>query len=334
MSHNITQEYLELTKKQLSSIMKIILENKYQKQQADEILEQYIKVRYLGFFKEEEGKKYTLRQKIMKTFQEKEIKLIEENPEKQKDIQNIFVFYYYILYFDGVIGSREITNVIEKIEKLRTKLLGKKREDFKTLLYNEIKEQEKSKEDFLKKYETDKFYLKISNYPNTSGLYKVKLNYNINFPMLYSTQAIEKAFKTGITAEDKLIVEYYLISALVIKDIIKQNFTRQYIIEFSSSLLKKSKKLKSILNIINNPVIQDKVSLKLKYKDFLENKEIVYELIRNGFRIAIILDDTINVNFSELDKLNVFEYVVVNKKMQKNEEIIKNKIIINNLVQI
>lgn len=333
MSHNITQEYLELTKKELSNIMKIILENKYQKQLSDEILEQYIKVRYLGFFKEE-GEKYTLRQKIMKTFQEKEMKLIEENPEKQKDIQYIFVFYYYILYFDGVIVSREIANVIEKIEKLRLKLLGKKNEDFKSLLYNKIKEHEKNIEDFFAKYETKDFSLKISNYPNISGLYKVKINHNISFPMIYSSEAIEKAFKTGITKEDKLIVEYYLISVDVIKDIIKQNFTKQYIVEFASSLLKKPKKIKSILNIIDNPVIQDKISLKIKYKDFIENKEMVYELIRNGFRMAIVLDDSIDVTFSELDKLNVFEYVIVNKKMKKYEEIIKNKIVINNLVEI
>jgi len=334
MSHNITQEYLELVKKELSSIMKLILENKYKKQDADDILDKYIKVRYLGFFKENEGEKLTLRQKIMKTFQEKELKLIEENPQKQKDIQNIFVFYYYILYFDSVITSKEITNVIERIEKLRLKLLGKKDEKFKELLLNQIKEKDKNIQEFFKKYETNNFNLKIKNYPNDQGLYKVKINYNINFPMIYSNEAIEKAFKTGITKEDKLIVEYYLISVNVIKDIIKQNFTKQYIIEFASTLLKKPKKIKSILNIIDNPLVQDKVSLRIKYKEFIENKETVYELIRNGFRMAIILDDSIDVTFSELDKLNVFEYVIVNKKMKKYDEIIKNKIVINNLVEI
>lgn len=334
MANNITQEYLELTKKELSNIMKLILENKYQKQQADAILEQYIKVRYWGFFKEEEGKKYTLRQKIMKSFQEKQLELIQENPEKQKDIQNIFVFYYYILYFDSVITTKEITKVIEKIEKLRFKLLQKKKEDFKTLLHQKIKEQEKNRETFFKKYQTNEFYLKFINYPDTYGVHKVKIGYNFSLPMIYSSEAIEKAFKTGITAEDKLIVEYYLISVNVIKDIIKQNYTKQYIIEFASTLLKKPKKLKSILNIIDNPVVQDKVSLRIKYKEFINNKEVVYELLRNGFRLAIILDDSIDVTFSELDKLNVFKYVIVNKKMKKYEEIIKNKIVINNLIEI
>lgn len=335
MLSNITQEYIELTKKDLNNIMKLILENKYQKKLSDEILDEYIKVRYLGFFKEEEKTNHsTLRQKIMKTFQEKELELIRENPEKQKDILNVFVFYYYILYFDGVIISREIAKVIEKIEKLRIKLLGKNKEEFKTLLYNKIKEQEKNRKDFFEKYDTEDFSLKIKNYSNDYNLYKVKVDYNIKFPMIYSSSAIEKAFKTGITNEDKLVIEYYLISANVIKEIIKQNYTKQYIVEFAVSLLKKPKKLKSILNIINNPMIQDKINLKIKYKEFISNKEAVYELLRNGYRIAIILDDSIDVSFTELDKLNAFQYVIVNKKMKKYEEIIKNKIVINNLIEI
>lgn len=337
MSHNVMQEYIELTKKQINTIMKFILDDKFQRQLSDEILDDYIKVRYLGFYKEneeDEEKSLSLRKKIMKVLKEKELQLIEQNPQKEMEIQNLFIFYYYILYFDGVIISKEIKNVIEKIEKLRVKVYKKEIENFKGNLYKLIDEQQKIKEKFLQKYETEDFYLKITNYPSISQVYKVKLKDNITFPMIYSTLAIKKAFKTGIISEDKLNVEYSLIAVDVIKDIIKQNYNKQYIIEFSISLLNKQKKLKSILNIINNQAIQDKVSLKIKYQDFITNKDSIYELLRNGFRMAVVLDDSIEITFTELDKLNVFQYIIVNKKMEKYNAIIENKLIIKNLIEI
>ena len=46
--------------------------------------------------------------------------------------------------------------------------------------------------------------------------------------MLYSTQAIENVFNSGLVAEDKLFVEYNLMSVEIIQDILKGNFKRQY----------------------------------------------------------------------------------------------------------
>ena len=98
--------------------------------------------------------------------------------------------------------------------------------------------------------------------------------------------------------------------------------------------MKKSKKLKSLLNIINNPAMQDKVNLKIFYTDFIKNKEKIYDYMREGYRFALYLDDTLIPSASNLEKLNAFSYVVINKNLKYYNEIIENKEILKSTIEI
>src|SRR5574344_1586313 len=186
----------------------------------------------------------------------------------------------------------------------------------------------------MEQFLTDIFELRITNYDGISDVFKVILHHNIQFPMIYSNIAIQKVFDNGITKEDKLNIEYSLISTNVIKDIIRGNFKKQYIVEFTPTLFKKSKKMKTILNIIDNPAIQDKLNLKIQYKDFIENKDRVYDLMRNGYKFAVILDDTVDTSFETLSKLNVFSYILLSKKLRNYDEILENEVILKNVIEI
>ena len=138
----------------------------------------------------------------------------------------------------------------------------------------------------------------------------------------------------GIVNEDKLVVEYYLTVLQILKDILKQNYKRKYIVEFASTLLNKPKKIKSILNIIDNVAIQEKISLKIKYEQFLENKEKVYELMREGYKITVVLDNSFEATFKEIESLKMFEFIIINKNIKKYEEIIRNKGDLQNIIEI
>ena len=138
----------------------------------------------------------------------------------------------------------------------------------------------------------------------------------------------------GIVNEDKLIVEYYLSVLQILKDIIKQNFKRKYIVEFAPTLLKKTKKIKSILNIIDNPIIQEKISLKIKYEQFIENKETIYELMREGYKISVVLDNSFEATFKDIEVLKMFQFVIINSNLKKYEEIINNKGDLQNIIEI
>ena len=112
------------------------------------------------------------------------------------------------------------------------------------------------------------------------------------------------------------------------------NFKKRYVLEFAETLLKKPKKIKSILNSINNSAIQDKISLKIKYEEFSKNKEVVYDLMREGFKITIILDNSFEPNFKNIESLQMFEFVIINKNLKQYGEIISNKESISNIIEI
>lgn len=86
------------------------------------------------------------------------------------------------------------------------------------------------------------------------------------------------------------------------------------------------------MKIINNLAIQDKISLKIRYEQFNKNKEQIYELMRNGFKIAVILDSTVNTERTEIERLNIFSYILINKDASYYDDIMKNKKILRNVI--
>lgn len=326
MTINIINQYIELTKKQINEYMKLVFENNFNKKYCDMYTEKYINTRYYNFYEKNENN--TIRTRILDNLRELQEELEKKLYVDKKEIENIRLFYYFVLYFDNVVYYRDLEKIIQKITKLREKTLGKKKDGFDKKLYLKMTECIKQKEEFIKRFETNEFYIKLSNYPEKLHIYRVNLKYNIEFPLTYSNYAVEKAFATGIIDEDKLVVEYYLITMQILKDILKQNFKKQYVVEFSSSLLKKPKKLKSLLNIINSTSVQEKLSIKIRYGKFIKNKDKVYDLMRKGYKIAIVMDDTFEVNAKNLQSLDMFKYVIVNKTFKDYEKIKDRKNII------
>lgn len=332
MTVNIINEHIKIVKKQINEYMKLVFDNKFKKKYCDSYTEKYIKVRYYNFYEDDFNEK--MRTRILDNLKKEQENLCIDNIEDREVIEQMCIFFYYVLYFDKVIQSRDIKRTIEKISKLRKRVLNIEDEEFNKLVYNTMKEFEKEKEKLVERFETDDFKLKITNYPDELNVYRVNLKYNFNFPLVYSEFAINKAFNIGIINEDKLAIEFYLISIEVLKDVLKQNFKKKYILEFAPSLFEKPKKLKSILNILNNPILQEKVSIKLRYEQFLNHKDIVYELLREGFRITAILDSSFTIDYKNIEDLKMFKYIIINSKLDCYNEIKRNKKNLNNVIEI
>ena len=332
MTVNIINEHIKIVKKQINEYMKLVFDNKFKKKYCDSYTEKYIKVRYYNFYEDDFNEK--MRTRILDNLKKEQENLCIDNIEDREVIEQMCIFFYYVLYFDKVIQSRDIKKTIEKISKLRKRVLNIEDEEFNKLVYNTMKEFEKEKEKLVERFETDDFKLKITNYPDELNVYRVNLKYNFNFPLVYSEFAINKAFNIGIINEDKLAIEFYLISIEVLKDVLKQNFKKKYILEFAPSLFEKPKKLKSILNILNNPILQEKVSIKLRYEQFLNHKDIVYELFREGFRITAILDSSFTIDYKNIEDLKMFKYIIINSKLDCYNEIKRNKKNLNNVIEI
>ena len=334
MSINIMDKYIEITKRQILMYFKMIFEDSYNKRYNDIYIDKYINTRYYNFFYDSDENS-TIRKIILDELKKTQEYVISTNFQDKELIEQIYIFFCYFLYFDNVIYCKDIKNKISQISKLRKRLLNKDDEQFEANLYKEMKTINFEKEDLLTKFETDEFFIKITNYPSVKNIYRVNIKQLIKFPVEYSEIAVNKVFNMGIINEDKLTIEYYLIVVQIIKDVIRQNFKKQYIVEFAETLLAKPKKIKGLLNIIDNAAVQDKVTLKIRNEYYLENKEKVYELMREGFRFAIILDNSFEINYKNMENLKMFKYVLLNKESKHYSQIMKlNENVNNNIIEI
>ena len=332
MTINLANKYIELTKKEISAYLKLVFGNKFIKKYSDIYIKKYIEIRYYNFYDYDTSR--TLRKKILDNLRDLAEELCIDNIEDREIIDQMCIFFYYILYFDNVSRTKNIEQTIEKIYKLRKRVLEKDEEEFKEELYKLLKEYKKQKEKLLDKFNSNEFFIKFTNYPKKLNVYRVNLKFNIKFPLIYSEFAINKAFNVGLINEDKLLIEYYLVAGQVLKDVLRQNFTKEYVLEFTDKLLDKPNKLKNLLNIIENNAVKDKISIKIKYESFINYKEKIYDLMRNGYKITIILDNSFKPDYKSIESLETFKYVIVNKDLKKYKEIISYKKRIKNIIEI
>ena len=215
MANNIMNEYIKLTSEHMKQYMELIFKDKFEKHIYNSFWEAYLNARYYDL----NGSKTdnTLKNEILTELKSKKIKLLQ----KEKDtlhptIENMYTFFTHILYFDRVIASKDLSKTVDVIHKLRKDLLGKDEKKFQELLLETVEMNGRQINEMLKKYETKDFYVKILNY-RTKNVYKVSLKYNFRISMIYSNLAIERAFNTGVVNEDKLIIEYNLMTIQVIR---------------------------------------------------------------------------------------------------------------------
>ena len=294
MTINLMSKYIDIIKKQINTYMKAVFTNKFKKEYNDKFIEKYINTRYCIY-----------------------VCLFE-----------LFYDHFLVVYY------KDLHEKINKTAKLRYKVLGKKSEEYSEEIYIKMQEFEKQKKQLIEGFDTEEFAIKLTNYPEKNNIYRVNLTQNIKFPKEYSEFAINKAFMTGNVGEDRLFVEYYLVVVQVLKDILKQNFKKQYIVEFAYTLLNKPKKLNNLLNIINNLATQDKICLKIRYEDFKKKKEEIYELMRDGYRVALIIDNSFEVDYKNIGMLKMFKYIIIDKQSKKYDEIKEYRNLLENVIEI
>lgn len=332
MTINIMNQYIDIVKKQITTYMKAVFNNKFKKEYNDKFIEKYINTRYFDFYDLNESG--TIRKKIIKQLKDVQDDIIINHIDDRVLVEQMCVFFYYVLYFDHVAYYKNLREKINKTAKLRYKVLGKQSEVYSEDIYLKMVDFEEQKKQLIEKFNTDEFTLKLSNYPNNTRAYRTNLMYKIKFPREYSEYAIKKAFITGNVGEDRLFIEYYLVVIQVLKDILKQNFKKQYIVEFSHTLLGKPQKLKSLLNIISSPGTQDKICLKIRYENFSKKKKEIYELMREGYRIALIIDNSFVINYANIEMLKMFKYVIIDKQSKKYDEIAEYRSSLDNVLEI
>lgn len=326
---NLMDEYIDFTSKKIKKYVRMILRSKYDEKIVQEFLRTYINSRYYNI-NEESSRPFYL--KITDELNKKQ-KILNEKDEEGKELvievtKQIFV---YMLFFDNVRKVENFKN-IKSIKEVINQLIDycqktleiKMQDDIHEALYNEITADMLDKDIYLDKFETDNFILDFEKTKELDNVYYTRLDYNMRLPMQYSYEAIEKVYNTGTVAENKLAVEYVLLSVVAIRDVLNGNFKDKYIVEFSNSLLKKEQKLDGLLAILTNQALQDKINITISYRDFQKNRDMILEFIGKGYNFAIELDDYLE-DVEIIKKLKMFKFIVVPSNIKLYKEAIKYK---------
>ena len=332
MASNIMEQYVKNTENFLKNFTKMFFAEKYNEDISNEFISAYIDARIYNFNNAEHRFFY---RRIYSSLVNRKKELEKELPKVDgKVLEDNLKVYQFVFYIDGVRPIADLNEFVKMICASR-KIKFDVQETIKSFegrILKAIKQYQEEKEDFIEKYETSDFSLDIEKYTLIDNTYKVDINYNFKIPYIYSNKVISEVFNEGVINEDKLIIEYMLLTLVCIEDINKGNFTTKYLVDFASTLFKKQSKLKQTLKTINNSAIQDKVFLKIQYHDLDENKELIYDLMKEGYRFAIIIDDFFEPTLTNLRKLSIFKYMLVSEKC-KNYEIIKEEQTkINNII--
>lgn len=295
MSLNVMNTYLKFNRKRLISYSKIILEKYYNKNILESLLDTYINCRYVDILDNLSAKSIN-----------KELVKKAEELSKEEEVMNIKLvlqFFPFIYYLDGFL-KKDCDATIDKINNFRKKNLGLDSLDneLKTNLISDKKKIEK----YIDSFNSKDFNLSI-NKTNIKNLYDTNLEHDIKIPKLYSEFAINNVYNRGIVLENRLFINYYMVSINILKDILDLD-NNSYIVSFSNSLFEKEDKLKRLFNIIDNDVMKDRIIIKVYEDEFLEYKDEFLNYISEGHKFIIYLNSDSKIKNDPIIK--VFSYMV------------------------
>lgn len=306
-SINIIKEYTDFLEKNLKKIAKLVLDRYYSEEQFLGLLTVYIKTRYYDALDRKSKSPYFntkmyMKDELTKLRNQKKaedsvIKIYEEilnyelNNYTAKDLINSTEKYRQALKINNPNLTEEITNIYNRMS-------NKKKDIKKTFLSN----------DFSCRYKET----------NIHKVYDVSLDYWFQIPKLYSDYAIERVYNTDTINEDKLYIEYYMVTSRLLTEITNFDFSNNYLIEFAYTLFSKELKLNKLLNTISNDICKEKINLKINYTDYKKHREKIVKLINNGYNFALKIDDTYTNSEDTKFITSIFKYIIIE---EKNENI-------------
>ena len=294
--NNVVNEYTDYVLKQFCFYGKKIMGKYYIASIFNEIALEYINIRYFNIYPVKQNNKTTVSFYLNQKIKE----LCDKNPSKIKNLTFIVEILNHLIYLDSDIEAIEVNKIEKELEEIRKKYDLEEKLEFS----KEYREFRKNKNNYIKEYETEDFYVEI-NKTKERNLFDTELKHNIKMSEMFSDKAIKTAFNSGLVKEDKLFVLYNLMAIKVLNEIIDYDYLSCYLIEFNIELLQKQEKFNRLLKIIDNDITKEKLCFKITTDQLDENKDDIFDLINSGYNFAIIKDKNYDSKYNDL-----FKYVL------------------------
>lgn len=290
----------------------------------NEFFKAYINVRYYNIYEANEFSNPRFVSRVENTIKKLGSKMISEY--KGSDNKYSDKIEKYIRLFMTVANFEQIYN--SKADNKRKQELY-----FKTLnnyyrdddldnsnikyLVNSIIKIKKKYDDtifyILDSLNSDKFGLKFSRINDLKNTFGVKLLQNIDFDKMYSSYIINKTYKEGIIAEDKISVTIALLLKQLVLDMLNTDYDNRYVIYLPSSLYDKEKKYERFIKSLNDDYAKSHVSILVSIKDFLDNRDYIKEFTKEGYNFSIVYDSEVKILYEDYGNLYIANNIFIDK---------------------
>ena len=290
----------------------------------NEFFKAYINVRYYNIYEANEFSNPRFVSRVENTIKKLGSKMISEykgSDNKYTDkIEKYIRLFMTVANFEQIYNSRADN---KRKQELYFKTLNNYYRDDEIdnsnikYLVNSILKIKKKYDDtifyILDSLSSDEFGLKISRINDLKNTFGVKLLQNIDFDKMYSSYIINKTYKEGIIAEDKISVTIALLLKQLVLDMLNADYDKKYVIYFPSSLYDKEKKCERFIKSLNDDYAKSHVSVLVSIKDFLDNRDYIKEFTKEGYNFSIVYDSEVKILYEDYGNLYIANNIFIDK---------------------
>lgn len=308
MSLNIVREYVDFTKDNFLIFTKKIMGKHFDKEKFNQYLTTYVNVRY---YHQYEGVKSTLEANLNYYLGNIYFK---DKSKTSQFILELFKMYYYLDDVKKFDFNYDIKPYVDEVCEIRESKVGIVDKEFHSTFKKMVLDMYHRRNKFINSLDSKDFYLDIKDVLNNR--YYVTIKNTIEIPKLYSSYAIRRVWNSHVISEDTLQIELYLLSQVILRDVISGNFKDHYLVDFKVSLFSKKEKIRRTLDIVRNDVCLELISFNVTYQEFLENKDTILKYIHDGISFNVILDDSF-LKSKSYGVLDIFKYIIITDSKYK-----------------
>lgn len=290
----------------------------------NEFFKAYINVRYYDIYEATEFSNPRFVSRVENTIKKLGSKMISEykgSDNKYSDkIEKYIRLFMTVANFEQIYNSRADN---KRKQELYFKTLNNYYRDDEIdnsnikYLVNSILKIKKKYDDtifyILDSLSSDEFGLKFSRINDLKNTFGVKLLQNIDFDKMYSSYIINKTYKEGIIAEDKISVTIALLLKQLVLDMLNADYDKKYVIYFPSSLYDKEKKCERFIKSLNDDYAKSHVSVLVSIKDFLDNRDYIKEFTKEGYNFSIVYDSEVKILYEDYGNLYIANNIFIDK---------------------
>ncbi len=218
--------------------------------------------------------------------------------EKRETYKNKILKYLRGAIYEGPALKEMITEIL-KVQKLHASMIRY----------------------IFEKVDTNMFELEYSTL-SAKKTYAVQLKHNITFSKVYSDYIVDKTYRDGIVAEDKMLVLITLLLEELTKDILRADFLKRYLFYIPDSLYDKENKLSSIFDRFKDEYAKTNIIVVINYETLATHKKLIRSLIKEGYHFAVDVGEASMIKPKDQGCVELMEYIFIAKKNKEKKNIV------------